>query len=66
LSDYPNLLLFIIMIAIPVILNTIQMWVVDNIIKFHKQFYLFEPPSPMIESNPQTGFSEAAALSSPK
>jgi len=33
LGDYPKLTLFIIMIGIPILFNTLQMWLVDNIIK---------------------------------
>ena len=34
LHDYPNLLLFIVMIAVPIVFNSIQLWLFDNILKY--------------------------------
>jgi hypothetical protein len=33
LKQYPNLLLFIVIIAVPITFNAIQLWIVDDLLK---------------------------------
>lgn len=36
LREYPNLLLFIVIIAVPIVFNSLQLWLVDEFLMYRK------------------------------